>query len=538
MTTPLVGTRATTPSHEHAASGLRHSRTRPGFFSILFDRDDPDLAVHGVEPDYFADLQLGEIVGSVASGRDAYDLKPFFHHRLRDTSTIAYRHEVFQDLEAPSVIGIMRAFARDMLAVRTRLANAAKSYYRYEQRRWFLDAADAYTRAVTDLQRELAAAAIRSTALRAFREYLGRHVTADGFGSLAADTEHLEAALAAVRYRLRITGGDVVVGHLDDEPDYSAEVLATFEKFRQGDGKSYTFKVPSWPDMNHVENAIVERVALLFPDVFAALDRYCEMHRDFLDPTLERIDREAQFYLAYLEHMARLKSAGLTFCYPVVTPGSTKIRGHAVFDLALARLLIDDGRTVVTNDFELQDDERVIVVSGPNQGGKTTFARTIGQLHHLAAIGVPVPGSAARLHLVDQIFTHFERVEDVDDLTSKLESDLRRMRTILSGATSHSLLVMNESFSSTTIDDQLIINTAVLRTIIDRGLLGVVVTFLDELASLDRATISMVSTVDPDEPARRTFKILRRPADGLAYAMAIAEKHRVTYPQVKVRLAS
>jgi hypothetical protein len=489
------------------------------------------------EPGYFADLHLNDIVASITAGREAYDLKPFFHARLRDVTTIRYRLEVFRDLEDAPVSRIIRAFAGAMLTVRERLGRVSKAHYRYERERWFLDAADTYCQAVKQLLRELEDAAVRSAGLLAFRQFLANYVASKDFIELDADTERVKADLASVRYRLRIEGGRVVVGRYESEPDYGAEVLRTFEKFKQGAGKEYRFEFSSWPDMNHVEAAIVDRVALLFPAVFGSLDAYCAHHGQFLDRTIGGFDREVQFYVAYLEHINRLRGAGLAFCFPEVTDVSTEIHGREVFDLALARSLVGESKPLVTNDFYLSDPERILVVSGPNQGGKTTFARTVGQLHHLAAIGALVPGTDARLHLVDRIFTHFERMEEVEDLAGKLEGDLRRIHAILEEATSDSVLIMNESFSSTTLSDQLVINKEVMRAIIDCRMLCVAVTFLDELASLDPATVSMVSTVDPEEPARRTFKIVRRPADGLAYAMAIAEKHRLTYPRVKDRLA-
>jgi DNA mismatch repair protein MutS len=146
-----------------------------------------------------------------------------------------------------------------------------------------------------------------------------------------------------------------------------------------------------------------------------------------------------------------------------------------------------------------------------------------------------VPGSRARLLLPDRILTHFEARENPEELRSKLEEDLRRLKTLLDGATDRSLLILNEPFASAALLDARLIGRFVLERIRARGSLGVVVTFLDELARLP-GTRSLVAEVDPEDPARRTFRILERPADGKAYALALAEKYGLTYARLKERL--
>jgi DNA mismatch repair ATPase MutS len=509
------------------------------FHSILFEKTDGAVKKETPEaPVFFADLNLDQTIDAVSAWKQEYNLKPFLYTSLNDIDAIEYRHEIFQDLENENLLESIKSFAQKMRKMREHLAQADKFYYKYQKESWFLHAVDIYCDAINSLEQDLSHAGLRSRGFLAFREYLTNYANSDRFRSLLSETKKVFEDLSSVKYSMLIKGSSIKVRRYETAIDYSAAIEETFDKFKQGAVKDYRVKFSSGPDMNHVEAGVLDLVARLYPDIFLYLENYCAGNRDYLDETIGVFDREIQFYVAYLEFIAIFKRAGLKFCYPQIVKECKEVYDYEGFDSALAYRLITEKSSVVCNDFHLKDKERVFVVSGPNQGGKTTFARTFGQLHYLASIGCPVPGRQAQLFLFDRLFTHFEKEENIENLRGKLQDDLVRIHDILGQATSNSIAIMNEIFTSTTLQDALFLSKKVMEKIIGLDLLCVWVTFIDELASYGEQTVSMVSTVDPENPILRTYKIIRRPADGLSYAIAIAEKYRLTYDHLRERIKS
>ncbi len=505
--------------------------------SILFMNEDDKVRAKNTQmPEFFKDLNLDQIVDAITSKKEEYDLKSYFYVKLEDIDSIKYRQEVMQDLENEELFENLKKFEDEMHTMKECFDQSDKSSYKYQKERWFLDGVKIYCDAVVELEKALSIE-LNSRGFTSFHNFLKDYVNSDDFKSLAFQSMKLKDELSQIRYTLFVKGNMIKVRKYESQKNYSQEIEEIFEKFRQGSVKNYSVKFNEFPDMNHVEAKILDFVAMLYPDVFDELDRYYVSNLNFMNEVISEFIKEMLFYISYLEYISQFKRVGLEFCIPQITQ-KKEIYANSTFDLALANKLIKDQKTVVTNDFYLKDQERILVVTGPNQGGKTTFARTMGQIHYLANIGCPVPGNAAKLFLFDEIFTHFEKEENINNLRGKLEDELFRINFILKKATPRSLIIINEMFSSTTIEDTLFLSKKVMDVIYDLDILTVWVTFIDEIASMNEKVVSMVSNVDPANPSVRTYKILRKPAEGLSYALSIAEKYNLTYKSLKERIRS
>ncbi len=488
-------------------------------------------------PDFLSDLNLDLLIDTITKAETPNPLKPFFYTPLQDIDLILYRQEVMRDLEDETLLQGIKTFAAGMNQVERYLTMTEKMIYDAHRKGWLLEAVLIYCETLSAQVRALSNLPLKSRGLRSFREYVSGYVASPAFHTLFEEARRVKQVLSEITYCVTIQSGKFRVKRYEGEPDYSVEVERIFEKFKQETTQAHLVRLPPPSGMTHIEAKILELVTRLYPEAFALLDQFHARHIHFMDPIIQSFGREIRFYIAYLDFIADFKKEGLPFCYPTLTPDSKEIYAKDGFDLSLAHVLRERDESVVTNDIFLKDPERILVVTGPNQGGKTTYARMFGQLHFLASLGCPVPAREARLFLFDRILTHFEREEDIRNLRGKFEDDLVRMREIMDRATSRSILVVNEIFASTSLQDAFLLSREIMTRLMELDVLCVWVTFIDELATLGEKTVSMVAAVDPQDPTRRTYKVVRKPADGLAHALSLARRYRLTYPDIKERLS-
>jgi len=217
---------------------------------------------------------------------------------------------------------------------------------------------------------------------------------------------------------------------------------------------------------------------------------------------------EAAFYVGCLNLRERLAEIGRPVCLPEPLPaGVPMLRARGLYDACLG--LTSKGG-VVANDLDA-DGKSLVMVTGANRGGKSTFLRSVGQAQVLMQAGMFVPASACRASVCDGVLTHFKREEDATMRSGRLDEELSRMSAIIDAARPGSLVLANESFASTNEREGSEIARQIVRALVESGVRVMYVTHLYDLAhgffvqNLDSALFLRAAREDD---ARRTFKVV------------------------------
>ncbi len=263
---------------------------------------------------------------------------------------------------------------------------------------------------------------------------------------------------------------------------------------------------------------------------------------------------EFVYYIRWAEYIEKLQTRGLPLCKAEISkePISRRImKAEGIYNLKLAASAEsedqsvkidpedesagDTERVIVTNDLDFDEDHRLYILTGANRGGKTTITQTVGQLFVLAQGGIYVPASSFVFHPVDNVFTHFPADEDKTMDYGRLGEECSRFKELYGAATENSLLLLNETFSTTSFEEGYYIARDSSRAILKKGIRTIYNTHMHKLAmemeAIDDGTGSdhAASLVMRSDGGKRSYKVAAAPPEGLSYAKDIAVKYGVTY---------
>ncbi len=246
---------------------------------------------------------------------------------------------------------------------------------------------------------------------------------------------------------------------------------------------------------------------------------------------------EIEFVSRASELMKKLSChQGCAVVMPEVLPKSEKAFSAIGLYNPRVALMIDD--EIVTNDFVFDDKARIYVLTGPNRGGKSVITVAVGASQALCQLGLPVPAESARISVADGIFTHFP--EGADDTIDKgrLGEECARLREIFDAVTPDSLILLDESLSSTGAYEAAYIASEILSGFAALRCRGIFSTHLHDLAasvdainqrSSEHGGIAIDTLVAGIEEGKRSFKIYRAKPDGKSYAKDIADKYGLSF---------
>jgi DNA mismatch repair ATPase MutS len=472
-------------------------------FLMYRDRDfDITQQLPWNEPDLMQDLDLSTLLKAMANEDTfLFDVaKTAVLTSLHDVDSILYRQDILRDcLKNPDTVRALYAVAVEALE------NERKKYWGFSTK---------YPASI--LHRSIDVMAMLVEMLKKLRGISDGH--AGGFQS-----DGFQRFFTMVKQELDDAYFETVLDHLQ-RLKFRDGILMSAELGTGNKGTNYTLRElqPAkrrWFDWLRVRKSSVFTFAIAERDEAGAKalselkDRGINLVANALAQSAEHILSfftllriELAFYIGCLNLHERLTRIGAPTCFPLPVD-SMKHSFGGLYDICLA---LGMNRAIVGNDLS-GDGKNLVIITGPNQGGKSTFLRSIALSQLMMQCGMYVPAESFRSCLCSGVFTHYKREEDATMQSGKFDEELLRMSRIVDNVRPDALIVFNESFAATNEREGSEVASQIVHALVENRVRVFFVTHLYEFAHrMDDEGISnaMFLRAERRDNGARTFKIV------------------------------
>ena len=529
------------------------------FVSLLYPSEESEifhrnrLNLPNVTEDVCDELGLNEIFDLKTSS-----LTDYF---TTDENVIAYRQSTIRDLlSIPELLDTLSGIhpilddIRELRRLDNENVTSADSYlYSITEIELYVSCLDTLRRGFTGVKDR-----IESPAFRSLSDFVSELTESDYYREL---NEKLEALSDRVHEVKSITIGV----NLDRElrPESAGVISINSEHFKSGKLLDKILRLSFKNDAftcianlapfgkgqsDNKQEALIGAFNGAIEDVFrSSVKGWRSIVADYvMDNTdfLLKLLPEIEFVSRAAELLTRLSThPGCSICYPELAPMADKrFESVGLYNPRVA-LAIDD--EIVTNDLSFDDEARIYVLTGPNRGGKSVITVALGAAQAMCQLGLPVPAETCVISPVSGIFTHFP--EGADDTIDKgrLGEECARLKEIFDSADENTLILLDESLSSTGAYEASYIASEILSAFAVMRCRGIFSTHLHELAasvpdinerSMKQGGIRLDTLVAGIEEGQRSFKIYRAKPDGKSYARDIADKYGLSFENLMERM--
>lgn len=465
----------------------------------------------------FQDFNLDVCLTKINSLTKGYDLQAMYMNMPKAPGTICYRREITKDFQDET---IRMAFARYSSQIEKAKRQEKQSEYnnhRPQEQKWHTDALGTYAEAVEELYASLQKSSIQSEGLQSLRSYLQAYLTTGEYTNWRALLKEVCEWFDTAKITFSLQKNKVILEEQGGEgQEFAKRMLCAFRGKEKKDTKR------AEDTLCLMERALSERI-MKQSGLSKSMQQLMNVS---MDENLLQLATEVQYYLGFYRFVVFMKEKGYSFCLP--TEGKT-MSVRAGYDVAMA---VNSEKPVISNDFSMGEGERFFVITGANGGGKTTFARMIGQVLYFYRMGLLVPCKEAIIPHFSDLLSHFSNEETEASGRGKLVEELVRLQPMMKAQNENCFVILNELFTTAATLDAGIMGQRVLTHFMEMNCYGIYVTHIQSLAKERDGVVSMVAELEKDHHTR-SFKIARKPAQEGEYEDSLITKYHMTYEQMK-----